>query len=159
MGAQYKALDDLMRWIEEGVAPAPGTRYALDEMNQLVLPPSAAERGGHQPLFALPADGRTERLEVAVGRRLTFTVQAEDPDNDLLQIEIDFEGDHAFDGSAPATGAKAAATFNHAYDQPGTYFATARVTHATASVGTPPERLGIRLQGSQNIDQVRIVVE
>src|SRR5262249_38391283 len=54
--AVRKALDDLMAWVERGVQPAPGTEYTIDDLNQIVLPATAAARKGYQPVVRLRAD-------------------------------------------------------------------------------------------------------
>ena len=63
-GALQQALRDLAAWVEEGVRPLEPAYRIVD--TQLVLPASAAERGGIQPVIALTANGGA-RAEVAVG--------------------------------------------------------------------------------------------
>ena len=92
MGLVYKAQDEMIAWVEKGEAPAPSTSYRIDSMNQLVLPGTAAERKGYQLVVRLRANGRDERIEVRVGEEIRFEAEAEDPDNGLLEAEIDFEG-------------------------------------------------------------------
>jgi dienelactone hydrolase len=149
----YKALDDLMAWVERGVAPAPGTRYSLDKQNQLVLPKSAAARGGYQPVVELRAGGETARLEIAPGAEVKFHAEAEDPDNEVVREEIDFEGDNQFDETQNVRGKKVVVEFRHRYDKPGTYFPTVRVTDSTLIAGAPSR------SGLQNLASVRVVVK
>jgi hypothetical protein len=147
----YKALDDLMAWVERGVPAPSGTTYTLDADNQLVFPQSAGARGGYQPVVELYADGRTGRLEIAPGAEVRFHVEAEDPDNDVIRAEMDFEGDNRFDETRPVRGKKVTADFSHRYDQPGVYFATVRVTDSTAIHGA-------RVGGIQNLASVRVII-
>lgn len=116
--AVYKAMQDVMAWVEEGRLPAPGTNYSVDEWNQLVLPRSASERRGYQPVVSLrqTADG--------------VVVAAEDPDGELARIDVDFEGDGKFDQSRTVRGRRVEVAFHHAYETPGPWFPSARVQDA-----------------------------
>jgi hypothetical protein len=151
MTTVYKALDDLMAWVEEGTAPVDGTQYKLDSLNQLVLPQTAAQRKGYQPVVRLAANGQHDRLEVAAGSEVVFEIQAEDPDNDLLKAEIDFEGDDRFDQSIGLKGRAASARFSFRYEKAGQYLPAVRVTDSTVSKGS-------REKGIQNLAAIRVVV-
>ena len=142
--AARKALEDLVAWVESETAPAPSTRYKLDTMNQLILPDSAAGRRGCQPLVHLTVGGRSGRLETGVGTELAFRAVAEDPDNQVARIEVDFEGRGKYADAKAVEGSRSAADFRHAYSSPGTYFATARVTDSS---------------GIQNLGSIRVVVK
>jgi hypothetical protein len=114
----YKGLEDLMAWVERGIAPPPGTRYRVDAARQIVLPQSAGERGGYQPVVSLRANGKSDRLEVAAGTEVRFHTDAEDPDNEIVRTEIDFEGDNRFDLQEPARGRRVSIDFTHRYERP-----------------------------------------
>ena len=114
MTVNYKALDDVMPWVEKGTAPVEGTQYELDSLNQLVLPSTAAKRKGYQPVVTLSANGRHDHLTVAAGSEVGFEARVENPDNDLLKAEIDFEGDDRFDRTADLHGRAAVAPFRSA---------------------------------------------
>lgn len=150
-GAVYKALDDLMAWVEQGIAPVPGTTYTLGELNRIILPKSARERRGYQPVATLTANGKVGRVEVAAGAEVVLSMEAEDPDNELTQVEVDFEGDGRFDETKKLQGKKATAQFTRRYDKAGQYFPTVRVTDSTGSKGS-------RARGIQNLASIRIVV-
>lgn len=124
---ERKAMDDLMRWVEDGVEAPPGTVYSVAN-GQIVLPAAAAARKGYQPVAIV--EGTAEGAEGA------FSVVAQDPDNDVIRIEIDYESDGKFDDSRDARGRRVTATFRHTYDKPGEYIATVRVTDATVSRGS-----------------------
>jgi|GEM_PF-2239089 len=150
-GAVHKALDDLMAWVEQGVAPAPGTAYSLGELNRIILPKSARERRGYQPVATLTANGKADRIEVAAGAKVVLNVEAEDPDNELTQVEMDFDGDGKFDETRKLQGQKAMVQFTRRYDKAGQYFPTVRVTDSTVSKGS-------RARGIQNLASVRVIV-
>lgn len=141
--AIYKAMDDLVAWVEQNAAPPPSTVYSLDSLNQLVLPETASARKGYQPVVAIRVKGN------GAGRQ--FYVRAEDPDNEVLKIEVDFEGDGAFDASREVKGSPVEMEFSHHYSRPGVYFPTARVTDSTQS-------LGARVSGIQNVAWTRVVI-
>lgn len=147
----HKALEDLMAWVEADLAPQAGTTYSVDKLNQLHLAPTAAERGGYQPVVTLSAGGETSKLVTTKGNGVVLRVAASDPDNPLVLCELDFEGDGTFDAQQNADGIELECTFDHAYDSPGTYFPTARVTDSTVSVGNS----GV---GVQNLASLRIEV-
>ena len=151
MAVVYKALDDMMAWVEEGIAPPEGTQYRLDALNQLVLPATAAERKGYQPVVRMSANGQRDRLEVAAGREVVFEADAEDPDNDLRKAEIDFEGHDRFDRSTDLHGRAATARFSFRYERPGIYAPTVRVTDSTVSKGSGEA-------GIQNLARIRVIV-
>ena len=151
MGVVFKALDDLMAWVEDGTAPVEGTQYTLDSLNQLVLPSTAARRKGYQPVVSLLANGQHDKLEVGAGREVLFEARAEDPDNQLVKAEIDFEGDDRFDRSMDLSGRTAVARFSFRYDKPGIYSPTVRVTDSTVSKGS-------QVGGIQNLARIQVIV-
>jgi hypothetical protein len=70
-GILHQALLDLAAWVERGIVPLPSTRYRFDAMNQVVLPRTASERLGHQPVVDLMVNGGT-RAEVGVNQPVTL---------------------------------------------------------------------------------------
>jgi hypothetical protein len=147
----YKALDDVIAWVERGVVPPSGTSYKVGSDGQLVFPPSARERGGYQAVVQLLAEGKAERIETAAGSTVRFHMEAEDPDNEVVRAEMDFEGDNRYDESKPVRGKKVSADFSFRYDKPGVYFPTVRVTDSTAVRGA-------RVSAIQNLATVRVIV-
>jgi hypothetical protein len=149
MAAFRKALDELISWVEEGKAPTRGTTFQMDpEYLQVKLPPTAQLRGGYQPVVRIQATP----ARVPVDSEVTIRVGAEDPDNDLTLIEMDFEGDGVFETKQNVSGRNANVVFRHNYQKPGTYFPTARVTDSTTSPGS-------QFRGIQNLATVRLEVE
>lgn len=138
----YKAMEDLLAWVEEQRPPVAGTTYALDALNQLVLPPTAAARKGYQPVLHLNA--REENGQ------FTFQVEAEDPDNRVVRIQLDYEGDGKFDASREVNAERVVVSFTHRYQKAGIYYPTALVTDSTTSLGGP-------VGGIQNVAWVRVL--
>jgi hypothetical protein len=72
-----------------------------------------------------------ERADVAVGSTVTVEVQADVPAGagTIVGVEWDFDGWGSFPFAHDVDGTAASVTLSttHTYDQPGTYFVTARV--------------------------------
>jgi len=152
-GALQQGLRDLARWVEQGVKPLE-TNYRIEDA-QVLVPASAGERGGIQPVIALTANGG-ERADVAPGGTVTFTATIEVPPGagKLVSAEWDFEGAGdcpvAADIGPPAE--KLTITATHRYDTPGTRFPALRV--ASQREGDPATPYG----RVENIALVRVVV-
>ena len=118
--------------------------------------PTAAERGGVQPVVSVTANGGA-LATVAVGEPVTLEVQAEAPaaGGTIISVQWDFDGKGAFPFSDPAVDGSATSvtlTTTHAYSEPGTYFATALVaSHRDGDVDAKHRRL-------QNLASARVVV-
>jgi hypothetical protein len=151
-GALQQALRDLAAWVETGRKPAE-TRYEVAD-TQVIVPSSAAERGGVQPVVDLHVDG-SARAEAKVGEpvRLTATIEAPPGAGKIVSAEWDFEGSGAFVPAAIGESAeRVTLSASHAYDAPGTYFAVVRVgCHREGNVDTPYARV-------LNLARARIVV-
>ncbi|MHB8463967.1 MAG: PKD domain-containing protein [Acidimicrobiales bacterium] len=149
-----QTLVDLIGWVERGVSPA-ATSYEYRD-GKVTLPPTAAERGGIQPVVSVSANGDV-RAEVRTGEPVTLEVRAEAPPGagTVVDVEWDFEGTGAYeyrheevDGTASAV--KLATT--HTYDRPGNYFVTARVhSHRDGDVRATTRRI-------PNLAQARVIV-
>ncbi|MBV8890492.1 MAG: hypothetical protein JO266_00690 [Acidobacteria bacterium] len=88
-GIWLQALIDLTNWVEKGVAPAPSTRYSVDEHNQVSVPTRAAERGGIQPVVTLTVNG-TDHASVGVNQAVTLTGKIEAPPNTGKVVQYDW---------------------------------------------------------------------
>ncbi|HEX5586861.1 MAG TPA: hypothetical protein VFZ17_06095 [Acidimicrobiia bacterium] len=151
-GVTAQALRAVVRWTEDGVAPVYYHGYDLSRDNGLKLPGTAAERGGVQPVVTAQANGAA-RAEVKVGEPVNFLGSAEQPagQGTIVRAEWDFDGRGAFerhevDGTASTVDVKA----EHAYSEPGTYFASFRVGAYHDGVATGPT--------IDNLARVRVVV-
>ena len=151
-GALQQALRDLAAWVEEGRRPLE-VCYRIEE-TQLVLPATAEERGGIQPVIQLAANGGA-RAEVAVGELVQFSAVIEMPPGagEMVAAEWDFAGAGDFADQADfAPGESVSLTSSHSYSAPGTWFAVLRVAgQREGRVNTPYGRV-------MNIARVRVVV-
>jgi hypothetical protein len=151
-----QAMHDVIDWVENGVAPADDTGYEFTRDKAVVLAPTAAERGGIQPVVSARANGSL-RAEVGVGEPVTLEVAAETPPGagTIISIEWDLEGRGdwpvVIDG-IDGTKTKVSSQTTYAFSAPGTYFPSVRVTsHRQGDVNADRRRL-------PNIARVRVVV-
>ncbi len=149
-----QGLADLIAWVEKGVDPA-GTNADFVG-GQLVMPQTAKERGGIQPVVKATADGKA-RADVKVGQRVTFAVDAEVPPGTgtVVAAEWDFDGAGKFPFSFSEIDGKTASiklTTTYAFEKPGTYFPAVRVvSHREGDVKATSRRI-------ENLGRVRVVV-
>jgi hypothetical protein len=149
-----QSLVDLARWVEDDVVPA-ATVYSYED-GRIILPATAADRGGIQPVISVSVAGQA-RAEIAVGEPVTLTARAEVPPGagKIIALEWDFDGTGGFacaDGTVDGTLSAVAVTATATYANPGTYFATARVTaHREGDMAASTRRV-------ENLASVRIVV-
>jgi hypothetical protein len=152
-GALQQALRDLAQWVEKGQHPSDTAYRVVD--TQVLVPASAAERQGIQPVIDLKANG-AHRAEVAVGEPVTFkgTIEVPPGAGKVVAAEWDFEstGDFADAAAIAAPEQRITLTATHAYTKPGTYFAVLRgASHREGDMKTPHCRV-------QNLARVRVVV-
>ena len=149
-----QALIDLAAWVEKGTPPPASTNYRVVD-GQVIVPPTAAARGGIQPVVTLQVGGRAS-AQITAGQsvRLTGTIDVPSDAGSAVAAEWDFEGTGQFQVSSPIKpGTKrATVTTTHRFDKPGTYFvglrgASQRRGDASALYGRV-----------QNLARVRIVV-
>lgn len=158
LGVLQQGLRDLVAWVEYGLAPPSSTSYQVVD-SQVVVPATAAERGGIQPLVSFTVDGR-DAVEVGIGETVTFLATAEVPlgAGPVVEMEWDFDGTGQYpknktwtDGGEGHLSPKRRFV-EHSFDEPGTYFPAVRVTSQREG---RPESLFGRIQ---NIARVKVVV-
>ncbi len=129
----HQALRDLSDWVERGLVPPPSTTYKMVE-SQVVVPPTAAERKGVQPVVELKANGGA-RADVAVGETVEFVGVIEMPPGTgtIVGAEWDFEGAgdfpvaEKFDFSNNSFS-RMTVKATYAFSKPGTYFPVLRAS-------------------------------
>jgi hypothetical protein len=154
-GVLQQALRDVSAWVERGIAPPMSTQYRMDEA-QVIVPPTAAQRGGIQPVVTLMAN-RGVRAEVATGEEVTLTGTIAVPPGtgSVVAAEWDFDGSGTFAVRSPVP--KNVGSLNvsiaHRFDKPGTYFAVLRgISQRIGDPNTPYARI-------PNLGRVRVVVK
>jgi len=148
-----QCLVDLIDWVEDGIEPA-DTAFSYRD-GAIVLPDTAAERRGIQPVVSVTANGDS-RADVRVGEEVTLTVRAETPPGagTIIGVQWDFDGSGSFPRREKVDGTEAAVRISttHSYDKPGTYFATALVeSHRTGDLDATARRI-------PNLAAARVVV-
>lgn len=170
LGVLHQALLDLSEWVEKGISPAATTNYTIED-GQVVLPATAEQLGGVQPLVDARANG-SKRVDIRVGETVTLTATVEVPKafgklvaaawnmegvSDSIKEELgwDFENSALFPVKAKwkMEGNTAKIKITYTFTNPGTYFPTVRIaSERTGSKNTPYTRI-------QNLDRVRVVVK
>ena len=160
LGVLQQALRDLSAWVEKGIAPPSSTNYEIKD-GQVIVPESAAERKGTQPVIDVKANGG-ERADVSVDESVSFTAVIEIPEHTgkIVAAEWDFEGAGDFPVVAPidssnsnSTGTQVSINTTYAFSKSGTYFSTLRaVAQRDGDANTPFARI-------QNLGRVRVVVK
>jgi hypothetical protein len=155
LGALQQALRDVSAWVENGVAPPANTRYTMDD-GQVVVPATAAQRAGIQPVVTLTVNGG-KRADVTVGQPVTFTAVVEAParTGSIVGAEWDFEGTGDFPvvGQITTPAPRVTVTATYAFVKPGTYFPVLRAaSQRQGDTATAYARV-------RNLDRVRVVVK
>jgi hypothetical protein len=155
LGALQQALRDLAAWVEQGTPPPPPTAYKVVD-GQVVVPATAAERRGIQPVVSVSANGGA-RADVAAGEPVTLAAAIELPPQTgrIVSAEWDLDGSGTYAVKADITGPadrRVTATLVHSFAKPGTYFVTLRAaSQRDGGDGTPFARI-------QNLGRARVVV-
>lgn len=157
LGVLQQALRDLSTWVEKGVSPPANTSYKI-ENGQVIVPSTAEERKGIQPVIALKANDSASTI-TKIGKPVTFTAVIDVPENagKVVSAAWDFEGDGKFPGkgilkSINSTGSRVKLSTTYTFRKAGTYFVTLRgISQRTADV-TPFARI-------QNLERVRVIVK
>jgi hypothetical protein len=148
------AVKAMIKWVEDDVPPPPTTSYRYTDDSGLVLAPTAAERHGVQPVVRAQANGGL-RADVRVGEPVSFTGTAEQPPGvgTIVSARWDFEGrgDFSFRHDVDGTTDTIKVETTHAYDTPGTYFASFRAGANPFGAGGPGQTI-------DNGARVRVVV-
>jgi hypothetical protein len=155
LGVLDQALRDLAAWVEKGTPPPAGTAYRVDD-GQVVVPATARERRGIQPVVLLKANGGI-RADIAAGQSVTFTGTIAVPPGagSVIAAQWDFDNGGSFATTSPVgkSARQVKVSITHRFDRPGTYFPVLRgISQRQGDGATPYGRI-------QNLDRVRVVVK
>jgi len=132
-----------------------GTKYSIVDGAQVVVPPTAGERKGMQPVVHLDVNGG-ERADITVGDTVTFTALIQVPPGagKVVSAAWDFYGvgDYPLPADIGTIRPSVKLKVTHTYDEPGTYFPVLRA--ASQRDGNPDDSFTQVL----NLDRVRVVV-
>ncbi len=160
LGALYQALLDLSDWVEHKKQPRQTSGYQMNG-GEVLMPATAKERRGLQPVVRLSANGSTGKVIVKAGEAVSFHVEVELPEGsgDLEEVTWSFEGSDEFvaEGAVSTTvweedqTATASADTVHIFEKPGTYFPVVRAS-SNRQFGDPFTKV-------RNMDRIRVIVE
>jgi hypothetical protein len=154
-GMLQQTVRDVMTWVEQGAKPPKSTKYAVADGAQIVVPPTAGERKGMQPVVTLTVNGG-ERADISVGETVTFNANIKVPPGagKVVIAEWDFlgVGDYPVDEEISRPGKQMQLTATHTYTAPGTYFPVLRA--ASQRDGNPDDPF----TRVNNLARVRVVV-
>src|SRR6202011_4317873 len=127
-GVLQEALRDLAAWVEKDIPPPASTGYKIDD-GQVVIPATATQRLGIQPVVTLKANDHV-RADIGAGQSVTFTGTITVPPGagSVIAAQWDFDGTGVFatSSSVPRRRATVTVTITHRFDRPGTYFPALR---------------------------------
>ncbi len=160
LGVLQQALRDLSLWVEKGIAPAATTNYKIED-GQVIIPPTANERAGIQPVVSVTVDGK-KHTDISAGETVTLTAVVEIPEGQgkLVEAAWDFDGSGTYKTVVDLTKAATKSNGSHieisqkyTFTKAGTYFPVLRVA-AERNGNTTTYFAKI-----QNLDRVRVVVK
>ena len=173
LGSLQQALLDLSDWVERGIEPAKSTSYTISD-GQVILPQSAAQRNGIQPVVTLTANGEKATV-VKINEPVSFIAEVEIPSGmgKLTHAAWNFEGLPDDSGESNGWSFSNSPVFpvmadfdrenqsdekvlicgSYQFSEPGIYFPTLRVA---AQRNGNPETPFTQIQ---HLDRVRVVVE
>ncbi len=155
LGVLQQALLDLSAWVEKGIEPPKNTVYKVVD-GQVLLPSTAEERKGIQPIINLQVNG-SKRADIKSGEKVNFIATVELPESTgkIVSAAWDFEGEGTFPIKSDVDGSESSISLKveHSYSKPGTYFATLRIAAQRDGDTETPFTL------IRNLDRVRIVVQ
>ena len=149
----------LKEWVEDGKAPPAGTSFSFSKDNELLLPATASERKGIQPVVNLTIVGGTrggKRIDVSAGQSVSFegSIDAPPGAGSIVIAEWDFleVGDYPLkDPAARGTATSLRVKADHVFTKPGVYFVALRGgLHRDGAKG--------RGEPTHHLDRVRVVV-
>jgi len=156
-GALQQMLRDLANWVEKGIAPPDETNYKI-EHGQVIVPDTAGERKGIQPVVTLTVNG-SECADIKTGDTIEFSAVIEVPPNagKVVKAEWDFEGTGDYPFTETFKGSYLSQTkmtlkITYTFSKPGTYFPVLRVSsHREGNTATQYALV-------QNLGRVRVIV-
>jgi hypothetical protein len=153
-GIFQQSIQDLIAWVEKGVAPPPSTAYTIHN-GQVVPPDNAADRHGLQPVMSFTANG-VARATVAVNQPVNLVSKLEMPPKTGKIVQyfwsVDGTADTPTNVAAPAPLVNVNRTMT--FDKPGTYVVRLTVNGQRDGLLDPPNQTLL-----ENFQEVRVVVQ
>ncbi len=161
VGALQQALRDVSAWVERDLPPLPTTGYEVVD-GQVIVPPTATQRLGLQPVVTLTVDcvdradvrvGVADRADVRVGDDVVLVATASAPPGAgrIISVEWDLDGAGTYPIREAVSATEVTVERRWSVPVPGTHFPTVRVTAHRDGDGTTPFAL------VQNLARARVV--
>ncbi|MEM2930516.1 MAG: DUF6351 family protein [Thermoproteota archaeon] len=151
-----RALEYIIRWVENSEAPPPSTVAELAPDYSLSMPRSASERMGLQPVVAgITVNGKSGSVKASLEKPVEFEGVAEAPVGNIIRCEWycrDLEDFYHEDGSIEP-GPRVRSSYLYTFRRPGTYTIVFRATSDLGDNHILPSG------GQRNLARVRIIVE
>jgi len=150
-----RALDHILDWVEKDIPPPSSTVAELSFDYSLIMPETAAERKGIQPVIAsITANGQTGSIKANLGEAVNFSGVAESAVGNIIRYEWYCHNlkDFYCEVNVEEPKARVNTPYTYMFQQQGTYFAVLRVT---GDLGGDAEILG---RGQRNLARVRVIV-
>ena len=153
-GIFQQSMQDMMAWVEKGVAPPPSTAYTIRN-GQVVPPDSAAARHGLQPVMSLTANGAS-RAKVAVNQPVALASSVEMPPRAGQIVQYGWTVDGKADPMTMLDKPRPQVDVNRtvSFDKPGTYVVRLTVNGQRDGLVAPANQTLLN-----NFREVRVVVE
>lgn len=154
LGLLETALRQLVNWVEHGAEPSPTTAYEVVD-GQVLLPATAEERAGAQPVVQFTANG-AEHAHAAIGEPVALHATVTAPVGIVVSVQevLGLEGDEerSQPALAIAPSANVEVRWTRSFDTAGTHFVAVR---CSAQTGGNPDDHHAR---ADNIARIRVVV-
>jgi hypothetical protein len=155
-GVLEQALRDLVSWVEDGLPAPASTRYETVD-GQVLVPASASERLGVQPVVDVTVNGGRDRIDVRAGEPVTVTgvISVPPSTGTVVAADWDFDGSGDFAVSSEVLTGSAGhltVTATHTFTEPGTYFPALLAASARHGNTADPHARAL------NLGRVRVVV-
>ena len=153
-GVFQQSMQDMMAWVEKGVAPPPSTRYTISD-GQVIPPESAAARHGLQPVMSLSANGGA-RAVVGVNQPVKLAANLEMPPGAGQIVQYGWTINGAADPATALATPRPQVDVNRSigFDKPGAYVVRLTVHGQRDGLLNPPNQTLL-----ENYKEVQIVVQ
>jgi hypothetical protein len=152
-GIFQQSIQDMMAWVERGVAPPQSTRYTI-RAGQIIPAARAAQRRGLQPVMNLTANGAA-RAVVGVNQPVNLASRIEMPPNTGEIVKYNWTIAGAADPDTVVERPRARVNVNRtiSFDTPGVHVVRLTVSGQRDALLDPPNQTLV-----QNFKEVRVVV-
>jgi hypothetical protein len=153
-GIWQQSMQDMMAWVEKGIAPPPSTAYTIRN-GQVIPPDNAADRHGLQPVMNLTAND-VARATVGVNQPVNLAAKLEMPPKTGQIVQYDWTIDGNADPATVVDTPQPLVNVNRSitFPAPGTYVVRLSVNGQRDGLVAPANQTLL-----ENFKEVRVVVQ